>query len=103
MEIPSPVRQKAVKSPEANSRIGISNLMIWKWTDNGEKKADSPKMNATLKMFEPTMLPIARSPAPTNEAFTETASSGELVPKATTVNPITRGLNPAARARPDAP
>ncbi len=49
------------------------------------------------------MFPIARSPDPESEDLIVTASSGELVPKATTVRPMTNGDNPASFASPAAP
>jgi hypothetical protein len=58
-----------------------------------------------LKILLPTTLPRAMSePAPPeNAAMILTAISGELVPKATTVNPTTRGVIPAVTAILDAP
>ncbi len=54
-------------------------------------------------MFDPTTLPIARSVSPRHDAPTLTASSGALVPNATTVNPITTGERPVRAARRAAP
>ncbi len=60
-------------------------------------------MNSTLKMFEPTTLPNARSPCPRSTDITLTAISGELVPKATTVRPMISGGIPKRPASPEAP
>jgi len=49
-------------------------------------------------MFEPTTLPTARSVSPRHDAPTLTASSGALVPNATTVRPITTGVSPVRAA-----
>jgi hypothetical protein len=46
-----------------------------------------PRMKSTLKMLLPTTLPSAMSTWPPQAERTETASSGALVPKATTVRP----------------
>ncbi len=54
-------------------------------------------------MLLPTTLPRAMSEAPVKLARTLTASSGALVPKATTVRPITNGEMPKAEARREAP
>ena len=51
-----------------------------------------------LAMFEPRTLPIPSSPFPSMLALTEAKSSGALVPKATTVTPMTKGLKPSLRA-----
>ena len=60
-------------------------------------------MNSTLKMLLPTMLPTAMSAWPASPACTLTAISGALVPKATTVRPITSGEIPNRAARRAAP
>ncbi len=72
-------------------------------TTNGTINAESPKMKSTLKILLPTTLPKAMSAFPAQAAWTETANSGELVPKATTVNPITKGEIFIAAANLDAP
>ena len=57
--------------------------------------AVKPKMSAILAMLEPTTLPIAISAvapgATVSDATKLTASSGNDVPKATSVKPITSG------------
>ena len=60
-------------------------------------------MKSTLKTLLPTTLPMARSTWPDRADCTDTAISGELVPKATTVSPTTRGEMPADSANRDAP
>ena len=54
-------------------------------------------------MLLPTTLPSARSACPAHAAPTLTASSGALVPYATTVRPMTSGDTPAAPASRTAP
>ena len=54
-----------------------------------------PSTSKMLQIFEPTTFPIAIFAFPpltrqATESLEETASSGRLVPKATTVKPITR-------------
>ena len=56
----------------------------------GNIKPAMPRTNSILKMFEPTMLPIAISDSPLRAAIILVTNSGKLVPNATTVNPITR-------------
>jgi hypothetical protein len=64
----------------------------------GVTTADNPKIIRTLKILLPTALPKAISPCPVALDITLTASSGALVPKATTVNPIINGDIPNAAA-----
>lgn len=47
-----------------------------------------------LKTLRPTTLPTAMSVVPLSTACTDTATSGALVPRATTVGPTTRGEMP---------
>jgi hypothetical protein len=56
-----------------------------------------------LAMFEPSTFPTASPPAPLSDAPIEAASSGALVPNATTVTPMKNGLTPRRRARRTAP
>ena len=56
-----------------------------------------------LAMFDPMMLPKAISASPTTAAVRFTASSGALVPKATTVRPTVSCETPNRRARDEAP
>jgi len=56
-----------------------------------------------LNKLLPTTLPIAILPCPEIEALTLTTNSGELVPKATMVNPATNGETPALSARDELP
>ena len=51
-----------------------------------------PSTNKILKMFEPTILPIAISALPANVDAMLTVSSGNDVPTATMVIPITYSL-----------
>ncbi len=53
-------------------------------------------------MFEPTTLPTARSASPLRAASKEVASSGIVVPIATTVKPIAAGVIPRRCAIPTA-
>jgi len=66
-------------------------------------KAETPRMNRTLKMLLPTTLPMAMSTWPDQADCTDTAISGALVPKATTVRPTTRGEIPNDRDSLEAP
>ena len=54
----------------------------------GRIRAQTPRMTKTLKMFDPTTLPIATSLLPAMAESTDTTSSGVEVPTATIVSPI---------------
>lgn len=56
-----------------------------------------------LKILDPTTFPIDISPCPLKAALTLTTNSGALVPKATTVSPITSGDIFARTAREELP
>ena len=60
-------------------------------------------MSPMFARFEPKMFPNARFSDPDNAAPTLTASSGALVPNATTVKPTANGEMPRERASEDAP
>ena len=72
-------------------------------TTSGTITEEIPRMRRMLKILLPTTFPMARSAWPLKADITLTASSGELVPKATTVNPTTRGEIPTAVAIREAP
>jgi len=46
----------------------------------GKTIAESPRITAMLKMFEPTTLPMAMSGCPLKAAFNDTINSGIDVP-----------------------
>ena len=62
----------------------------------GRIRAQTPRMTKTLKMFDPTTLPIATSLLPAMAESTDTTSSGVEVPTATTVSPM---MNSGTRNR----
>ncbi len=66
-------------------RLGFSGPVI---SDNTQL---APKINNTLAMLEPMMLPSAKPGDPDRDASNVTTSSGAEVPMATTVMPITNG------------
>ena len=82
---------------------GISWRVTFRATARGATSAEIPRMSSTLQMLLPTTLPKARPGSPASAERTVTASSGELVPIATTVSPTTSGESPKASARPEAP
>ena len=65
--------------------------------------AEMPRISSTLQMLLPTTLPSARSGLPASAEPTDTAISGALVPKATTVRPTTSGETPKETASREAP
>ena len=77
--------------------------MVFPAMASGRMTAASPRMNVTLKMFEPTTLPMATASFPRRAAIRLTASSGTEVPAATTVSPMTAGVTRASVARVTAP
>ena len=62
-----------------------------------------PRIPRILKMFDPTILPMAISDCFRNAAINEVASSGKDVPTATTVSPINASDTPKVRAIVTAP
>jgi hypothetical protein len=83
--------------------IGTSWRMSCECTTSGAITALRPRMASTLKMLLPTTLPIAMSVVPFMTAPTDTATSGELVPNATTVRPTTSEETPSDNASFEAP
>ena len=84
----SPATKKSTN--EASMQRGTSLVMVLLGTCRGTMAAVQPRINRTLKMFDPTTLPIARSGLPLKAESTLTVSSGAEVPKATIVRPITK-------------
>ncbi len=80
---------------EEKTIYGNSFLCIVSETLIGLARAVSPRINVILTIFDPMTLPMAISavcPGSTvSEAAKLTASSGNDVPKATNVKPITSG------------
>ena len=60
--------------------------------------AVTPRMPSTLKMLDPTMLPIAISDCRRKAAIIDVASSGRDVPTATMVRQIDASVTPKPRA-----
>ena len=70
-------------------RKGISIILVVFSVGSLQITADMPKISSTFKALLPRILPIIRSPPSGVTASTiVTASSGALVPTATTVTPI---------------
>ena len=57
---------------------------------NPTNKVGKPKTNRILAILDPTTLPRAKPGEPLNVALIATISSGADVPKATTVNDISK-------------
>lgn len=60
--------------------------------------ADTPRIQNILKIFDPTIFPMAISFCPLRAATIEVTSSGSDVPTATIVRPITRSGIPKSVA-----
>ncbi|RIH74188.1 hypothetical protein Mcate_02812 [Meiothermus taiwanensis] len=78
--------------------MGTSRLMNWAWARMGATRAVTPRMKRIFRVLEPTTLPMAMAGLPERAAARLAASSGLLVPKATTVRPTTMVLMPQLRA-----
>lgn len=83
--------------------MGRSNRMSCLDTKRGAMMEESPRIKSMLKILLPNTLPSAMSAWPAMDDLMLTASSGELVPKATTVSPIIRGVIPSPAAIFEAP
>ncbi len=86
-----------------NIIIGISRLSSSASTGPGAIRAGTASTGSRLHILDPSTLPMARSGSFLSTLASEAASSGRLVPTATTVSPITRSLTSIARARLTAP
>ncbi len=98
-----PSRPRSSTMTEQIIIMGTSSLMICRDTASGTITADMPSMNRTLNMLLPTTFPRPMAALLLTLAITLTASSGELVPNATTVRPTTSGEMPIVEASLDAP
>ncbi len=78
--------------------IGTSRHTSRRETTRGVTRAETPSTPRMLMMLLPTTLPRAMLPWPRRTAPRDTASSGALVPQATTVRPITSEERPKRRA-----
>lgn len=81
---------KAMTMTVAIMANGMSRRYVVRSMSKGHIVAVRPSISSMLQMFEPTMLPRARSPAPSIAAETDTNSSGADVPIPTIVKPITK-------------
>ena len=86
-----------------NMTRGISLLMMLLSTFIGITSATQPTIMKMLKMLLPTTLPIANCALPLMAESELMTSSGDEVPKATIVYPITRSRTPHFFATDDAP
>ena len=74
------LNDKSVTKTEIPIQKGMSNLRFSLQKVIGKNMAVNPRMPNTLKMFEPTILPIATSEFPFNAPRKLTVSSGIDVP-----------------------
>ena len=82
---------------------GISLLRFPSVIDTGIRAAVMPRMKRVLNIFEPMTLPTDMSALPCRAPVRLTTSSGQDVPKPTTVRPMTNSLTPAFLAIAEAP
>lgn len=90
--VPNKTTNKTERADTPNKN-GYSRLHTDFLTTIGVKTAEKPNTNKRLQVLLPITLPIATlallcSKSEVIESDTETASSGQLVPIATTVKPI---------------
>ena len=81
-------RNSTTMAVEMSRRMGSSFLTVSLLTLIGQIRAAMPMRRRTLMMLLPITLPRSISVEPEARELMETASSGALVPKATTVRPI---------------
>ena len=98
-----PFQHRATKAKEVANMMAPSRRTALTSQTMGKMIAGKPSTSRILAMFEPTTLPTAISGAPLNTASKLTTNSGEEVPQATTVRPITRGGTDSRCARVTAP
>jgi len=84
---------------------GMSNAIAdaLKGIPSGATRLEIPNTQPRLKMLLPTTLPTAMSRSPRKLATTEVTTSGNEVPVAMIVNPMTNSLTPHAEANVTAP
>ena len=88
-QVRRPVEDIAQTADDIAIRIGTSLLTILLLTFNGVIRELIPRTTRILKILLPITLLAARASLPLKTEFKLTKSSGELVPKDTTVSPIT--------------
>src|SRR6056297_1000896 len=98
-----PSRERANVTIDKMIMSGTSTRISCLDTTRGTIIAETPRMNNTLNILLPTTFPTAILDCPESADSMLTASSGELVPKATTVRPMTSGEMPIREATLDAP
>ena len=81
-------RNSTTRAVEISRRIGSSFLTVSLFTLIGQIIAAIPMRSRTLMMLLPMTLPSSISVEPEASELIDTASSGALVPKATTVRPM---------------
>ena len=96
-------RKSTTRAVEISKRIGSSFLTVSLLTLIGQIRAATPISNSTLMILLPITLPSSISVEPEASELIDTASSGALVPKATTVRPMSVLLTLKLVAIEDAP
>ena len=84
-----PSRHMMKSISEAATAKGMSFFTVDLLMAIGATMAEHPTISMTLKMFDPTTLPTARSGLPFSADTKLTNSSGAEVPAATIVSPMT--------------
>ena len=97
------LKAKIVSRTETPIQSGISNFIFCLFMDTGKKMAVRPRIPRMLKMFEPTILPMATSELPSRAPMTLTVSSGIDVPIPTIAAPMTKSETLYLRAMDTAP
>ena len=96
-------KHNAMNTSAENKLNGISTKSARRPTGTVVTIAVTPNIASVLKMLLPTIFPADISALPFSAENILTTNSGRLVPKATTVRPITTSLTRSRRAKPVAP
>ena len=105
-EVSAPLKklnERIVSRIDTPIHKGSSNFRFLRSTAMGKNSAVSPKMLNTLKMLDPTTLPIATSELPLRAPKKLTMNSGIDVPTPTIAAPITKSETLYFRAIDTAP
>ena len=81
---------RTVRRTDTPMHRGISNFIFFLSIATGKKTAVSPRIPSTLKILEPTTLPMATSALPLRAPMKLTTSSGIDVPTPTIAAPMTK-------------
>lgn len=91
-------KARAIKLTRSMMGVSLLNMLLV-LTAIGKMRTHRPNIRPRLAMFEPITLAAAMAGEPLKAALSVAASSGALVPNATTVRPMTSGLKLNLKAK----